>query len=364
MNGGKGCLPKVDYRMDGQKLIMHVERLQRWLQGKLVAPIYAEVGLSGSCNHRCVFCSFDYLKYKPVLLEENVACRFIDEAAKAGVRALLYSGEGEPFLHPRAARIIAFTKQKGIDVAVSTNGVFLKQRTLDEVLPFLTWMRVSLNAGTAKTYAKVHGARKEDFSNVLRNLARAVKTKAQTQSQTVLGVQCVLLPQNFKEIVTEAKALRDVGIDYFTVKPFSMHPSSLNGQSHWSLGDKVLFRLRQKLQALETDTFQIIFRTRAIEKMREARPYLKCLGLPFAVHVTAAGDVFTCNYFIGKAQYSLGNIKRASLNAILKSTKRQKIIHYAASAMDINACRKSCRLDEINRFLWELKHPGAHSNFI
>ncbi len=364
MSGDKSCLSKADYRMDGQKLMLHIERLQQWLQGKRIAPIYAEVGLSGSCNHRCSFCSFDYLKYKPVFLEEAVARRFIDEAAQAGVRAVLYSGEGEPFLHSRAAGIIAYTKQKGIDVAVSTNGVLLSPRILDEVLPSLTWMRVSLNAGTAKTYAMVHGAKKEDFSIVLRNLAMAVKTKIKKGIRVALGVQCVLLSKNHKEIMALAKVLRDTGVDYFTVKPFSTHPSSLNRQGRWDSGDKVLLRLKQKLQVLETDAFRIIFRTRSIEKLNESKPYPHCLGLPFAVHVTASGEVFACNYFVGNGRYSLGNINRTGFKAILKSAKRQKIVRYAAGTMDINACRKSCRLDEINRYLWELKSPGPHANFI
>ena len=35
------------------------------------------------------------------------------------------------------------------------------------------------------------------------------------------------------------------------------------------------------------------------------------------------------------------------------------------NSLDINkVCREACRLDEINKYLYEIKHPGEHVNFI
>jgi hypothetical protein len=33
-------------------------------------------------------------------------------------------------------------------------------------------------------------------------------------------------------------------------------------------------------------------------------------------------------------------------------------------SLDHGLCRDACRLDEINRYLWELKNPVKHANFI
>jgi hypothetical protein len=35
-----------------------------------------------------------------------------------------------------------------------------------------------------------------------------------------------------------------------------------------------------------------------------------------------------------------------------------------AGELTADQCRVNCRMDKINAFLWELKHPPAHANFI
>ena len=123
--------------IDSHKLIYHIPRLHQWLEGKTIYPIYIEVGIHSGCNHRCIFCAFDFLGYRAETLETRYLKRFISDAAGKGVKALLYSGEGEPLLRKDASDIIVYTRKVGIDVALATNGIMLNKDTAKINVNFL-----------------------------------------------------------------------------------------------------------------------------------------------------------------------------------------------------------------------------------
>ena len=43
--------------VDNHKLMYHPERVSEWEEKGDCAPIYAEIGPTNTCNHRCGFCS-------------------------------------------------------------------------------------------------------------------------------------------------------------------------------------------------------------------------------------------------------------------------------------------------------------------
>jgi len=351
------------FRLDSHKLIFHIPRLYQWYKGENIYPIYIEIGLQGGCNHRCIFCAFDFLRYKSHILDAECVKKFILEAAKKDIKAILYSGEGEPLLHNRIAEVISFTKNKGIDVALSTNGVMLDREKAKSLLGYLTWIRVSLNAGTEKGYAFIHRTKKESFNIVIDNLKQAVRIKDRRKYNCTISVQFLLIPQNFKEVSHLASILSNIGVDYLVIKPYSQHPLSKNRLDSIFKYEE-LSCLEEELKRHSRGNFQVIFRHRAMKKLEEDKPYKYCLGLPFATNITAEGDVYPCNAFVGNKEFAFGNICRSSFKSIWEGKRRKKIMNTIGNNWDVNKCRKSCRLDEINRYLWELKNPSNHINFI
>ena len=351
-------------RIDSHKLIYHISRVNQWLKGENTYPIYAEIALYGGCNQRCIFCTFDYLSYKPVSLKKECLRRFIVESRRNGLKAVLYAGEGEPLLHSQADEIMIFTKEKGVDVALSTNGVYLNKERAIRILPYLSWVRLSINAGTKEKYNYIHGVSTDDFKKVLRNLKDIVKIRNQNNYSCTIEVQSVLLPQNYSNMLNLAAIASKIGVDYFIIKPFSKHPFSKKVFDYSAMGEESLLLLKKQLANYQKDNFQVIYRQRSIDKMQEPKPYTKCLGFSFATRITAEGDVFPCNAFAGKKEYSLGNMCKDSFDNIWKSKRRKEIIEKIYSQWDVEKCRKPCRLDEINRYLWELKNPSPHVNFI
>ncbi|HQJ16035.1 MAG TPA: radical SAM protein [Candidatus Omnitrophota bacterium] len=350
------------WNIDGHKLMYHVDRVYRWLNGKTVYPVYLEMGVYGGCNHRCVFCAFDYLAYKPELLEVGFAKKFIREAARRGVKSIMFAGEGEPLLHPRFSDIVASAGDSGIDLAVTTNGVLLEKRMAERILPYLEWLRISLNAGTASTYAGVHRAATADFQKVITNIETAVRIKKKNRLVCVIGVQFLLLAQNYREAPALARLMRSLGVDYFSLKPYSRHPLSGAGPAQ-DISARAMDFVRQRTSRCETGTFKVILRQDMMQRLSEGKTYDRCLGLPFAAHITAAGDVYPCSVFLGQKDFIMGNINKQSFKQIWEGRKRRAVMELI-SARGVSGCRAVCRLDAVNRYLWELKHPGPHVNFI
>jgi radical SAM protein with 4Fe4S-binding SPASM domain len=232
------------------------------------------------------------------------------------------------------------------------------------LLPVSTWIKVSCNAGTAETYARVHGTQAGDFSTVLENMERAVRLREELGSSCTLGFQMVLLPENQAEAVQLATTVRNIGIDYLVIKPFTPHPQSLKTQ-YTLLEYENLEEMSNQLRELNTKSFSIIFRHNAINMLKEKyKIYNRCLALPFWSYIDAGGDIYGCLDFLGNKHFYYGNILESSFIDILEGSRRRESLVWCETNLDTISCRINCRMEQVNRYLYELLHPGAHANFI
>jgi cyclic pyranopterin phosphate synthase len=352
------------YRIDSHKLIYHVERTNNWLQGDNIYPIYVEISPIGACNHRCTYCALDYMGYQPRYLETNRAKELLTEMGKLGIKSVMYAGEGEPFLHKNMAEIINHTKKSGIDVAITSNGALFKKEIVDEALASITWIKVSINAATPKTYAKIHQTAPADFDRTIENISYAVKQREANELKSAIGMQMVLLPENFNEAVLLAKKAKEIGADYLVIKPYSQHKKSIT-KEYQSLTYNDYYKLEEELEKENTKDFEVIFRIRTMKKLdEEARNYKRCLALPFWSYIDAGGGLWACSAYLGDERFSLGNVMEEGFEKIWTGDKRKELTEFVDTKLDTEECRVNCRMDEVNRYLWELKNPAGHVNFI
>jgi cyclic pyranopterin phosphate synthase len=352
------------FRIDSHKLIYHPSRVNAWLEGKVIYPLYIEISPAGSCNHRCIFCAYDFAGYKPNFLNTSILKSRLSEMASLGVKSILYSGEGEPLLHKDIAAIINHTGTAGIDTALATNGVLLDRAMADLILGRLSWLKISINAGTKKTYAWIHRTSPADFDLVLRNLSYAAKLKRQKKYECAIGMQILLLPENSKEIVTLARKAKDIGVDYVVVKPYSQHPLSVTTR-YKDIKYAHYLKLADKLRVFQDKKFDVIFRMAAMKKWDDGgHPYKHCYALPFWAHIDSAGNILGCPMYLGDKRFICGNIYKSTFKQVWQGARRKNLQKFAQNKLDISQCRVNCRMDEVNRYLWELKNPSAHVNFI
>jgi len=352
------------YRIDSHKLLYHVSRVNDWLNGRLIYPIYMEISPAGSCNHRCTFCGLDFLEYQSRFLDADILKKRLSEMGKLGLKSIMYAGEGEPFLHRNFAEIVEHTKKSGIDVAITTNAVLLKESLAEQILGTVEWIKVSINAGTAETYSKIHGTKPADFDRVIKNMSSAVKIKRENGYKCVLGMQMLLLPENHHETVRLAEIAKSIGMDYLVVKPYSQHPQS-KSRRYSKINYNDFIHLPEKLEKLNTKEFTVIFRVKAMKKWDDAeKSYSRCIALPFWSYIDAGGHVWGCSVYLGDDRFFYGNIYENSFKEIWGGEKRKKSLGWVENEFDSSQCRVNCRMDEINKYLWELRNPPEHVNFI
>lgn len=352
------------YNIDSHKLVYHVKRVNDWLEGKNIYPIYAEISPTGACNHRCVFCGLDFMEYKPRFLDKELLNKRLFEMGSFGLKSIMYAGEGEPLLHKEIGDIILCTKKAGIDVAVTTNGVLLNKKLVDKTLGSIEWIKISINAGTKETYSKIHGTNPNDFDRVVDNLRYAVRARAENSYKTVIGMQLLLLPDNWQEVELLAEKAKEIGLDYLVIKPYSQH---LLGKSteYKNVKYSDYSHLSCALEKFNDKKFNVIFRMDTMNKWDEGKhEYDQCLALPFWSYIDAGGNVWGCSCFLGNERFYYGNINDDTFEAIWTGEKRKISLQWVNSELDTSQCRVNCRMDKINKYLWNLMHPVEHVNFI
>ena len=122
--------------------------------------------------------------------------------------------------------------------------------------------------------------------------------------------------------------------------------------------------LGKEVKTLEEENFKIYFRSNAMKNINCERGYTKCWGLPFMAYLNAAGDIYSCVRILGRDELKYGNIYEQSFCDIWEGDQRKKATDYLMN-MDLEKnCGKTCRMNEINKYLEELKYPSEHVNFI
>ena len=350
-----------DTNFDKQKLAYHPDQVADWLsKGTTTGPIYTEMELTDRCNCRCIFCGVDYLVNKAGdTIETDLAHRIVCELHEIGNKSIMFCGHGEPLLHPEAADIITRACDL-MSVSVTTNGLAMGQDSL-HLVDGLEWIRFSINGCHAENYAEVHGVGAGAFEQVMANVSAVVERKRKLGLEVVIGSQLVLLEENAAEVVGLARRLKEMGLDYFSVKPYSQHPLS----KHRRKVDYDHFEgLEAELASLADESYKVIYRKAGMAKAGAAKPYRVCYGTHFLCFVSANGDVWECNVFAGDSRFLIGNAAEQPLADIWNGGRRREVLAFMEHEMCIDDCRDICRMDECNRYLWRLKHPWHHDNFI
>ena len=265
--------------IDSHKLMYHPKRVVKWSEKGDCYPLYVEIGPTNRCNHRCVFCCYDFFVNKNLeSIDREVMLKNLKDMSEKGVKAVMFAGDGEPFLHKDICEFVEKSKEYNMDVSMTSNGAPLTQEKIERCLPNLSWIRFSVDAGTPETHSKIHGTQIGDFERIINNIRNAVKFKKENNLDVTIGVQFLLIPQNVSEILKLAKILKEIGVDNMQVKPYSQHPGSVN---HFVINYEEYAHLEPELKKFNSENFNIFFRKQTMKRIDEGNVYPECYGLSY-----------------------------------------------------------------------------------
>lgn len=209
------------------KAAWHTGKIRQMREGKQIVPAQIQLVISDLCNHDCSFCAYRMSGYtsnqnfgeateagftnNPNRRIPADKCKeILGDAAAMGVGAVQFTGGGEPTVHRDHLGIFGFAMSRGLDASLVTNGARLSNGWAD-VLPRMSWIRISVDAGVDSTYAEIRRIKPEVMHKVLANI-ESLRTEIDTQrTDCVLGTSFIITKENYREIAQAAEVLRSAG---------------------------------------------------------------------------------------------------------------------------------------------------------
>jgi MoaA/NifB/PqqE/SkfB family radical SAM enzyme len=96
-------------------------------------PYMMDVELTNHCNLRCNMCSRQLMRREQGYMTDETFYRVLDGAYKHQI-PLRFIRWGEPFLHPRILEYAKAVKTCGLPLHITTNGLLLKQKTMQALI--------------------------------------------------------------------------------------------------------------------------------------------------------------------------------------------------------------------------------------
>jgi len=355
------------YMMNGHKLLWHLDRVAVWLKGERVVPLHMDIGISKGCTINCVYCyGINQGRVGPTgfNIPREPLIRFIKDAAEIGVRAISITGEAEPTMNPAVYDAVVEGNRAGLSIGLATWGGMLKEDRLLDLTENLVWIRFNISAADEENYQKIHGTSKGNFKKVIRNIERVMNLKRQMNLPITVGLQMVTMPWYAGESVKLAKLGNDLGVDYLEIKHCSDTFDGKIGVGFEDYGEVI--DILKEAESITTDTYNVIVKWNKILTGRE-RSYDTCYCAGnFMLRMSGEGFIYPCAQFfdLRSEEFKIGSIIEESFKDIFYSKKYLEALERIKKLDVHKECYSGCKENSINEFLWSLKNPPPHINFV
>ena len=325
-----------------------------FIKKERTGPWVIELDPTTACNLACHDCiSANLLNQGGI--DPKRLLKLADEFKDIGVKAVVLIGGGEPMAHKEFGNLVKAFAEKDIHIGVTTNGTLLK-RHMDVCSEHLSWLRVSVDAGSPEVFNQFrpHASGKSQFDLVINNMKELGQRK-----KGIMGYSFLLLSKfdksgklentNAVDIEKAGNIAKDIGCDYFEVKPAFdlMHYLQSQDTKVTDIANKQLAAIKK----LNSGTFQVIAPYTLDEALKgvavQPKEYERCLVQDLRTVVSPSG-VYVCPYHRGNLNMRIGDITKQSFKEMWYSKKRKEVRDRVNPKIH---CGFHCIRDGSNKFL-------------
>ena len=348
------------------KAAWHIEKISRLRDGLQIVPTHVQLIISDLCNQNCHFCAYrmdggfsteqfgemkegKLIKNPNRRIPKDKAIEILNDCADVGVKAIQFTGGGEPTVHPDHIDIFKHAKWLGLKTGLVTNGLVMRDF---ETLANMDWVRISLDAGTSESYENIRESK--GFDKVLSN----IRTLVGVGTPCVIGIGFVVTRENWEEIGKACEIAKGLGVSYIRLSAMF----SEEGSGYYKgITPRIKGALRS-VRELETDSFKIVdLFSHRLDDLDQGSPKESFCGYQnFTVYVGGDQKVYRCCTTSYTKHGEVGDLREQTFKEWLVSWEKKELYE----KFDARSCHH-CQFHSANEIInYMVNEEPTHVDFV
>jgi MoaA/NifB/PqqE/SkfB family radical SAM enzyme len=299
------------------------EKLDSLKNRTITPPLHIRLKPINACNHRCFYCCY---RHDSLFLGENMNEKDmipetkINEIAvdmiKCGIKAVTFTGGGEPLIYPYIQNVLSTLLNGGIKVAVLTNGVRLSGNTARILAQGASWVRISIDSTNGEMLATTRNTSRDDFDLIVKNIERFAQIK---QADCELGINFIITEHNAESVYSFIKMMKHAGADHVKVSECIVSTKGAENKSyHEKHFQSVLKEVKRAEENLNDDGFRVVNKFHDFDDKFDKK-YTFCPFIQFLNVIAADLRVYACQDKAYTSTGILGDLSEQSLQTLWES---------------------------------------------
>lgn len=326
------------------------------------SPLHIRIKPTNICNHDCWYCAY---KSSDLQLGQDMVERdfipkdkmfeIINDCQTMGVKAITFSGGGEPFVYKYFLETLQQLIKTNIKFASLTNGSKLSGEIAEIFAHHGTWIRISMDGWDDESYHQYRKTGKKEFSKILKNIENFKKLNG----KCTLGVSYIVDEKNHNHIFEFAQKIKDAGADSLKISPCIVSNEGIENDLYHRPFFKEAKRLSIEVkEKLEDDTFEV-YESYHKSETDFSKSYDWCPYLQILTVIGADLNIYSC-------QDKAYNLDNGLLGSIKEKSLKEFWFNDKSKFFKINPCKDCnhhCVSNEKNKMILDYLNSN-HLEFV